>query len=203
MPKKPKKSFSKRTSKKTSKKVKVIGTKEFIDPTTNELHNFQVVDVEERDCNFHKMFLKQFLTTVDLIGNQKMKLAFWIVDNLNHENQLVYNYRQIAEATGISLKTVQLTMQSLMECDFLRRRNLGCYMVNPDFIFKGTHLNRMNILIRYSKEESAKKEDKPITAPTVADYENQIKTIISAKSKEIDLQDLSRYLAELIQKQSA
>jgi len=144
----------------TRKKVKVIGQETYINPKTGELKDMQVIDIEERDFNFHKVWLQHILNSIDLIGNKKTKLAFWIVENLNKENQLVMTQRQIAEKTGFSLDTVRLTMTSLVESNFLVKINMGAYMVNPDVLFKGGKSDRANILLQY---HSAKhEEEKPV-----------------------------------------
>lgn len=146
----------------TTKKVKIIGKKKFVDAETNEIQEMQVISVEEQDFNFHKLWLRNILTTVDLIGNQKMKLAFWIIEHLDYENKLIYSYEQMAKETGISLDTVKKTMKVLMECNFLKKKFGGCYIVNPDILYKGNHQTRMNVLIQYSCIE--KKKKKPASA---------------------------------------
>ena len=131
------------------KAIKVVGKQRYLNTQTGELEEMDVITVEERDFNFHKLWLHNLLATVDLIGNQKVKLAFWIIDHLDSENKLIYTFRQMAEETGISLDTVSKTMKALMDCDFLRKKQNGCYIVNPDVLYKGRHQGRMNVLIKY------------------------------------------------------
>lgn len=137
----------------TQKKLKVVGTQQFVNVRTGEIEDFQVTSVEERDFNFHKVWMKNFINTLEIVGNQKSKLCFWIIDNLNKENQICMTYRQIAEKTGISLDTVRVTMKLLLEADFLRRINQGCYVVNPDVVFKGSRTGRLNVLNTYTDIE--------------------------------------------------
>ena len=134
----------------TIKKVKVIGNQQYINFNTGEIEDFQVTSVEERDFNFTKVWIKNLITTLDLVGNQKTKLAFWIVDNLNRENQLIMTYRQIANKTGISLDTITKTMSILLESNFLKRINQGAYQINPEIIFKGNKNTRLNLLTQYN-----------------------------------------------------
>ena len=133
----------------TRKKVKIIGTETYIKQSTGELKEMQLIDIEERDFNFHKVWLQHILNSIDLIGNQKTKLAFWIIEHLNKENQLTMTQRQIAQKSGISLDTVRLTMKALLDSNFLVKQNIGVYMVNPDVVFKGGKTDRLNILIQY------------------------------------------------------
>lgn len=135
-----------------SHKQKVIGFKTLQDIDTQEEIPVQLIEVEERDFNFHKVWLKHLITALDEINSKKQKLAFWILDNLDRENQLTLTLRQIAEQSGISLPTVTRTMKLLQEGDMplLIRKNSGCYVVNPNIIFKGSHNNRMAVLYNYN-----------------------------------------------------
>ena len=49
-------------------------------------------------------------------------------------------------------------MNILLDSDFLRRVNQGCYIINPDVVFKGTRNARMNILTTYTDLAVPKKE---------------------------------------------
>lgn len=151
----------------TRKKVKVVGKETYINQKTGQIEEMQVMSIEERDANFHKLWLGHILQSIDLIGNQKTKLAFWILDNLNKENQLIMTQRKIAEKTGISYQTVSLTIKALMESNFLIKINSGAYRVNPDVLFKGGKNDRLNVLIQYTKE---KKEQ-----TTIDDFINENK----------------------------
>lgn len=147
----------------TRKKVKVIGHETYIKKDTGELAEMQVVQIEEKDANFHKLWLGHILQSIDLIGNQKTKLAFWILDNLNSENQLIMTQRKIAEKSGISYQTVSLTLKALIESNFLIKINSGAYRVNPDVLFKGGKQNRLNVLLQYQSEKQINKDDDQIS----------------------------------------
>ncbi|WP_412728425.1 replication/maintenance protein RepL, partial [Escherichia coli] len=45
----------------TRKKVKIVGKKQYLDPTTGEVSDFQVINIEERDANFHKIWLSNVI----------------------------------------------------------------------------------------------------------------------------------------------
>lgn len=144
----------------TRKKVKVIGTENYIKQDTGEIKQMQVIDIEERDFNFHKVWLEHILNSIDLIGNQKTRLAFWIVNHLNRENQLIMTQRRIAELTNMSAQTVNSTLKALIQSEFLVKINSGAYQVNPDVIFKGGKTDRANILLSY-RSAIAEQHDNP------------------------------------------
>jgi len=149
----------------TQKKQKFIGYKELVDPETGETYPMQVNVVEDRDFNFHKIWFQHFVNGVDGIANQKLRLAFWIIDNLNYENQLVMTQRSISDNSGISYQTVNRTMKTLCKKDkksgtaFLQKMHGGAYRVNPEVIFKGSYSNRMGICYQYRKTDLDNKKD--------------------------------------------
>ena len=134
----------------TRKKVKVIGTETYIKQETGELTEMQVVSIEDRDANFHKIWLEHIIHSMDIIGNQKIRFAFWLIDQMNSDNQITMTYRQMSDKSGVSLDTVQRTIKALTDSGFLKRYNIGVYQVNPDVIFKGGKNSRMNVLLEYN-----------------------------------------------------
>ncbi|ENI8162574.1 replication/maintenance protein RepL [Escherichia coli] len=140
-------------TKNTRKKVKIIGTTEYIDPKSGEPVKFQVINIEERDANFHKIWLSSVIQSLDLIGNQKIKFAFWLMEQANKSNEITLTQRQMAEKSKISLETVRRTVKALIESDFLKRKNMGVYLINPDTLFKGGAGERLNVLLSYGKND--------------------------------------------------
>lgn len=137
----------------TYRKLKIIGKEQYVNQTTGEIEEMQVMRIEERDANFHKIWLEHILHSLNLIGNQKTRLAFWLLDNLDSENKITMTYRQMAEKSGIGYQTVQQTMTALLESDFIVRINGGAYRINPNIIFKGGKTDRLNVLVQYREEK--------------------------------------------------
>lgn len=142
----------------TSKKVKFVGTQTYINTDTGEIIDMEVTKIEERDFNFSKVWMRNFIAALDIVGNKKTKLCYWIIENINKENMLVGTLRDISKRTDISLETVRLTMDILLDADFLRRKSQGVYIVNPDIVFKGGRGNRLNVLNQYN---SSTREELP------------------------------------------
>ena len=142
----------KERSKPTTKKIKVGDVRYKIDAETGEIDPCMVIDVKEMDYNFKKFFVSQWLSTAEILG-KRSKLVFWIMDKIDHSNRLVYTQEKIAQETELSLKTVQVTLALLQKHGFLIKEQNGVYRINPRFIFKGSHQQRMNIWIQYSQLE--------------------------------------------------
>ena len=145
-------------AKTTQKKVRYVGKQEFIDATTGELIEMQVTRIEDRDFNFSKVWLRDFLRSLDIVSNTRTRVAYWVIEHVNRDNLLPYTYRQIAAEMGVSLDTVRITMGALLEADFLRKHNAGCYIINPDIVFKGTRAARMNVLTQYAEANKGNDE---------------------------------------------
>lgn len=139
--------------------TKIIGKEHYINASTGELMEMDVIESIEKDVdtNFYKLFMKDFLYAMDIVSNQKTKVAYWIIDNLQKDNMFVYSYRQVAEKTGISYQTVAATIKALKDADFLRQEG-KLLIVNPAIIFKGTAAKRANVLHRYAQAESGDKQ---------------------------------------------
>ena len=135
-------------------KTRVIGTQQYVNVNTGELREMQVIESTEdnKDFNFHKLFMRDFIRAIDIVSNKKTKICYWIIDNINKDNQLLYSYRQISEITGISYSVVAETVKALLDADFLRK-HCKVLIVNPDIIFKGSAIRRANILHTYSQAE--------------------------------------------------
>src|SRR5699024_11307323 len=76
-------------------------------------------------ANFHKIWLGHMLESLDMIGNQKIRVAMFIMENINKENELIMTYRVIAEKTNTSLQTVSETMKALQESNLLSKIRNG------------------------------------------------------------------------------
>jgi len=144
---------------KTTKVVKVKGTQQIIDAVTGECMDVEVIQMKNSDFNFSKIWLGHIIQALDAVGNQKIRVITFILDNMQN-NMLIMSQTKIAKFSKVSKPIVNETLQLLYEVDFLTRQADGVYVVNPDVIFKGSHNKRMNVLFQYEKayEESTKKD---------------------------------------------
>lgn len=177
----------------TTKKVKYIGTQKFVNSETGEIVELQVQEIAEKDFNFSKVWMRQYLLTMDLIGNQKIRVANWIIDHLDRDNRLICTFRRIADETGISLFTVRETMSALQEANFLKKIQNGAYMVNADIYFKGGHNKRLNVMSIYrdAGEKPHKLTDKEKVEELkkrMSDLQEQI-DLLEGKEKIIDVEE--------------
>lgn len=79
----------------------------------------------------------------------------------------------MAEDCNVSLQTVSVTLKLLMDANFLRKKQSGVYIVNPDVIYKGTHAARLNVLNQYNSAERIIMTDEE----KLSNIEQSIKTL--------------------------
>ena len=135
--------------KSTSKKTKVVGTQTYVNTATGEVEDFKVINIEERDANFQKIWIGHVLSAIDEISNAKMRLLFFLIEESSKlENIITMTVNEICNATGISKQTVVTTLITLEKHDVIRRKT-GVVMLNPNVVFRGNYGKRMNVLLRY------------------------------------------------------
>src|SRR5699024_9908667 len=155
----------------TRKKVKFLGTKEFIDASTGEKETMQVTNIEERDANFHKIWLGHMLESLDMIGNQKIRVAMFIMENINKENELIMTYRVIAEKNNTSLQTVSETMKELIERNKIKKKQKKRYAI-------------------YNKENNNKENELIMTYRVIAEKTNTSLQTVSETMKALQESNL-------------
>jgi hypothetical protein len=149
----------------TSKKITVIGTKQFIDAETGELQDFNVISQYDQDFNFDKFWITQIMFALDEFGSQKMKLLFYLITNRERANNTVLKtITEMAKETKINKNTIVTTLKILEKHKIIRRK-IGIIFISPEVIFKGSHNKRMNVLIQYRAVDHNEPEQEPSPEP--------------------------------------
>lgn len=168
----------------TSKKIRVIGTKQFVDYETGELQEFNVISQEEQDNNFDKFWISQVMFAIEEFGSKKMEILLYLIQKRERANNTVLKtVAEIAEETGINKNTIVTTLKILERHQIIKRKT-GIIFISPDVIFRGGHAKRMNILIQYREVEQEVPEQE-VTEPkqlTAAPAEAEI-SVDSSKKK--------------------
>jgi hypothetical protein len=88
----------------TSKKTKIIGKETYVNQRTGEIEEHQVIQMTNTDFNFDKIWLGHILETLDMIGNQKIKV-------LNSENKKELlkksNFIQLKDSLDLYLMQIE------------------------------------------------------------------------------------------------
>lgn len=151
----------KRSKATTAMAPKLEGPRELVDPKTGEIVYIdqQVKTTVSKDSNFHKIWLANILQVLN-IGNQKMDVVQYLLDEMNGQNMVIQTQREIAKGSKTSLSTVHRTLTALEEANFIKKKT-GVIIISPKAVFKGTYGRRMAILEIWEAEDwSPSKEDK-------------------------------------------
>ena len=141
-----------------------VGNMQLYNPNTNKMEDFAVIDKNiEQDYNFHKIWLQDVLNVLDSFGNKKILVLSYLLKIMrNEDNTFSGTYREIASSIQVSVKTVNVVFQELIESNIIKKVSTATYRFNPDIIVKGKSNKRKNLLIRYNYEDGDKDSSKQI-----------------------------------------
>lgn len=147
------------------------GHRRLIDADTGEIIQTQVVErTVAGDVGFHKVWLHHILELVEEVGNAKMRVLLWLLNRADSQNQVQATVREIAAGAGVGVATVERLMRALISADVITRPyRYGPWRLNPNVIFKGSHHQRMNVLIKYRDE----KQDDLFETPSENQHDEQ------------------------------
>ncbi|MHA4119434.1 replication/maintenance protein RepL [Bacillus cereus] len=133
----------------------LVGQKkrELIDAETGEvIHVDQITKRVYGTKNFWKMYLMDFLTVLGIIDNKQLDVFIYIAENTNQSNNIfIGTYRSISKDVGVAYGTVATIMKKLQENNFIKKKQNGVYIVNPNIMMKGNDTKRQ-ILLSYYEE---------------------------------------------------
>lgn len=138
----------------------VVGNETYLNTATGTMEDFTVINKHiSKDINFHKIWLQDVLNVLDSFGNKKILVITYLLKSMrNEDNTFNGTYREIAESCEVSLPTVSLVMNELIDSDVIRKLSSATYRFNPSLIVKGSSDKRKNLLIKYSYQEDDKKQ---------------------------------------------
>lgn len=153
----------------------LIGQKkrELVDSETGEvIHVDQITKRVYGTKNFWKMYLMDFLTVLGIIDNKQLDIFVYIAENTNQANNLfIGTYKQIAKDVGVSEPTIAKLMRKLQDNNFIKKKQNGVYVVNPNIMMKGNDTKRQILLSYYEEDkplnsiEVLRKKRKPLPEP--------------------------------------
>lgn len=135
----------------------LIGSKkrELMDIETGELiHVDQITKRTYGTKQFWKMYLMDFLAILGIIDSKQLDVFIYIAENTNPtDNLFIGTYRSIADELSVGVSTVTRIMKKLQENNFIKKKQNGVYIVNPNIMMKGNDHKRQ-ILLSYYQEEN-------------------------------------------------
>lgn len=145
-----------------------VENRRLVDLDTGEIIETPAIKSYEPDYNFHKVWMRSFLSALGEIGNKKMKVCNFLLERMNVKNNKVsIKQEEIAFKCSVSIVTVNQTFKILQRAGFLKKEEYGQYMINPDIVFKGLKDRRNVVMHIYNDMEQEK--------PNIYQKYNQLK----------------------------
>ncbi len=149
-----------RSKVKTKKEKEIVHYERWINADTGEEREFAVVEKPiYRNTHFYLTFLPDLLQASREFGKGKKKVLLYILNSIDSRTHLfIGKYRDIAEFTKTSQRTISETIAYLVEIDFLRRKAQSVYVVSPRYISRGEANKKRDLMVKYQESSYTKQE---------------------------------------------
>ncbi|WP_103609798.1 replication/maintenance protein RepL [Campylobacter concisus] len=115
-----------------------------------------------------RVYLGDFLEVLLEIGNTKIRVFEFILNNVDTNNKLTMSILQVSEKVGISYKTTHETFKKLAEKGLIRKYGTA-WVVMPSFVSTfGSDAKNARLLTEYSEAEETSLFDELETEETSA-----------------------------------
>jgi len=96
---------------------------------------------------------------IESIGNKKMQVVKYILQNMDSNNKLSETVREIAKGVGCSIQTVQETLALLQSVGIIARKT-GTVMLSPKLVHKGNAKRERFLMTKFfAIQDSDESED--------------------------------------------
>lgn len=139
-----------KNKRKNDSDVTYIGNGKVID-VNGEIHKAPEILKKTKHENFIKVEFMAMTAMINHIGNKKMKVAQYIMNHMSlADNQLVITQKELADRVGVSLVTVEQTIQSLRKAKLIQTRT-GAIMLSPHLDSRGYPKHYGYLLVKFSQ----------------------------------------------------
>ena len=137
-----------------------------IDPDTGELVgdviSANVIVKQIPRTGFAITYLASIINMIESIGNKKMQVVKYILQNMDSNNKLSETVREIAKGVGCSIQTVQETLALLQSVGIIARKT-GTVMLSPKLVHKGNAKRERFLMTKFfaikDSDENDENED--------------------------------------------
>lgn len=127
--------------KKNGSRVRFAGTEYYQQVTEEgvaigEIKSVDIVVKEIPRSGFAITYIGEIIKMLDTIGNKKMKVVKYILQNMDSNNKLSETLEEIARNAEVSYPIVQATLKILENAGIIARKT-GTVMLSPKLLHKG------------------------------------------------------------------
>ncbi len=143
------------------------GRKELYDPDTGEMQlhpKFKRVIVND---GFYQVYTREneFMVLPKEFTLADRQILDYLCIMMNEDNTVIAPVEEVASRLSLSTKTVYRTIAALSKNDYIRKRTIAVFMVNPDYSTKTKGDKKVIIVAKYlelpcGKEEKKRSENK-------------------------------------------
>lgn len=132
----------------------------WINADTGEEREFAVVEKKiYKGTHFYMTFLPDLLQASKEFGKGKRKVLTYILNSINPKTHLfIGKYRDIADTTRTSQRTISDTIAYLIEIDFLRKQAQSVYTVSPRYITRSEAAKKRDLMVKYQESQYTRQE---------------------------------------------
>ena len=115
---------------------------------TDEIAEFDVVDKPVLRHNFMIAYLSTIVSMIDKLGNQKMQVVKYLLQEMDSNNLIIKTIAEIEKETGVSDKTIRETLKILEKANIIRRRT-GVIMISHTLVNRGNSAKERYLLTKF------------------------------------------------------
>lgn len=134
-----------------------LGKRRFKDLDTGEIIEMDYIKKSVGHSfkkGWRRIYLADFLSILDEIGNAKIKVMEFILDSLDSNNKLTLSIADVARKVNITYKTVHTTFKALEEKKLIKKIGTA-WVVMPDIVSSfGSDAKNARLLTEYTEEEA-------------------------------------------------
>ena len=107
---------------------------------------------------FEVTYTAELFNILKDLGNKKIEVLSYLLDNKDGNNCLNTSVRDLAKATNTSTKTVQETINVLRDANLLRRKG-SVYMISANLMLKGNQIREAYLMRKFEELPDPDEED--------------------------------------------
>ena len=138
--------------------IRVTGTSQWVNQETGEVRKTLNAEIDlegqknKRKHSFLICVLPYIIKLTDIVGNKKMKVVSYILDNMalkgEYANSLIITQRELAKKADVSIQTVSTTLNILEEAEIIKKKT-GAIMIHPRVAMWGGAKKENSLLVRF------------------------------------------------------
>ena len=125
---------------------------------TGEVKEVDVLFKEIPRTGFAITYLSSIIQMIESIGNKKMQVVKYVLQNMDSNNKLSETVREIAKGVGCSIQTVQETLSLLQSVGIIARKT-GTVMLSPKLVHKGNAKRERFLMTKFFAMKDGEEEE--------------------------------------------